>query len=103
MKAGAMGRCALVGAILLAGCGAAQVRQTEPAQVRFIVEPPTARVYADDRFVGAARVLARRPPTFAPGLRHFTVTADGYFPHDVEIELPSGTTTVRLRLRPVPP
>ncbi len=90
-------------ALLVAGCGAAQAPRPAPARVRFIVEPATARVYADDRFLGAARVLVRRPPTFNPGPRHFTITADGYFPHDVEIDLPSGETTVRLSLRPVPP
>lgn len=85
-----------------AGCGAsAPVR--ERARVRFVVEPATARVYVEDRFIGAGRVLARRPPDFPPGPRHFTITAEGYFPHDVELDLPSGTTTVRLRLRPVPP
>lgn len=92
----------LLGALCLGACGGAQ-RAPEPARVRFIVEPETARVYNEDRFVGAARVLARRPEAFRPGVRHFTITADGYFPHDVELDLPSGLTTVRLRLRPIPP
>lgn len=93
-----------LGAALLAvaGCGGAP-RPVETARVRFLIEPDTARVYADDRFVGAGRVLARRPASFRPGPRHFTITADGYFPHDVEVDLPEGLTTVRLRLRPVPP
>lgn len=89
-------------AMSLAGCGGAQ-RTREPAQVRFVIAPDTARVYTDERFVGSARVLARRPFQARPGVRRFTVTADGYFPHDLELELPSGTTTVELRLRPVPP
>ena len=87
---------------LLAGCGGAPARP-ERARVRFRIEPLTARVYVEDRFVGAARVLARRAAPFPPGPRHFTVTAEGYFPHDVEVDLPPGTTTIRLRLRPVPP
>jgi hypothetical protein len=85
-----------------AGCGASAPAR-ERARVRFHVEPANARVYVEDRFIGAGRVLARRPPDFPPGPRHFTITAEGYFPHDVEMDLPSGTTTVRLRLRPVPP
>lgn len=88
--------------VAAAGCGAT-ARGPQPAQVRFLIEPQTARVYTDDRFVGAARVLARRPASFAPGIRHFTITAEGHFPHDVEVDLPSGLTTIRLRLRPVPP
>lgn len=92
----------MLGALMLAACGGAQ-RAPEPARVRFLIEPENARVYTEDRFVGAARVLARRPEAFRPGLRHFTITADGHFPHDVEVDLPSGLTTIRLRLRPVPP
>lgn len=89
-------------AVTAMGCAGAP-RAREAAQVRFMIEPDTARVYADDRFVGAARVLARRPERFAPGPRHFTITAEDHFPHDVEVDLPSGVTTIRLRLRPVPP
>ena len=85
-----------------AGCGARPAVR-EGAQVRFLVEPPTARVYVEDRFVGAAAVLSRRPARFAPGPRHFTVTAEDHFPHDVEVTLPSGLTTIRLSLRPIPP
>lgn len=91
-----------VSALLFAGCGAPAVRTT-PAQVRFLLEPVTARVYVEDRFIGAGRVLRRRPASFAPGRRHFSITADGYFPHDLEVDLPSGTTTMRVSLRPVPP
>jgi hypothetical protein len=31
-----------------------------------------------------------------------TITADGYFPHDLDLDLAPGTTTVRVALRPVP-
>lgn len=92
----------VVAASMAAGCGGAQ-RTQERARVRFVITPDNARVYADERFVGSARVLARRPFQARPGPRRFTVTADGYFPHDLELDLPSGTTTVEIRLRPVPP
>jgi len=88
-------------ALGIAGCGARPAVR-EAARVRFLVRPPAARIYVEDRFIGAAAVLARRPPSFRPGTRHFTVTAGGYFPHDVEVDLPSGMTTIRLSLRPVP-
>ena len=93
---------ALVLGMLTAACGAQQPVR-EQARVRFILEPANARVYVEDRFVGAGQVLSRRPERFAPGPRHFTVTAQGYFPHDVEVDLPSGLTTIRLSLRAVPP
>jgi len=86
----------------LPACGARQPARRR-AEVRFLIEPENARVYVEDRFVGAAPVLRRRTESFPAGLRHFTVTAEGYFPHDVEVDLPPGTTTIRLSLRPVPP
>lgn len=86
-----------------AGCGAGQPTAGARAQVRFELEPETARVYTEDRFVGSARVLARRPAEFRTGPRQLTITADGYFPHDLEVDLPAGTTTIRVSLRPVPP
>jgi len=89
-------------ALATLGCGATQPVR-EQARVRFILEPANARVYVEDRFVGAGQVLSRRPERFAPGPRHFTVTAQGHFPHDVEVDLPSGLTTIRLSLRAVPP
>lgn len=87
---------------LLAACGTQQ-RPREQATVRFLLEPASARVYVEDRFVGAARLLRVRPRTFPAGMRHFTITAEGYFPHDVAVDLPPGTTTIRLSLRPIPP
>lgn len=102
-RLGRLSWVALALGVTVAGCAGAPAPRPAAAQVRFLIEPPTARIYAEDRFVGAARVLARRPSSFPPGPRRFSVTADGYFPHDVELDLPSGLTTVRLRLRPVPP
>ncbi|MCB9598660.1 MAG: hypothetical protein H6719_38445 [Sandaracinaceae bacterium] len=87
--------------LALPACGGAP-RPVEQASVRFLLEPAAARVYVEDRFVGAGTLLRRRPEHFPPGRRHFTVTAEGYFPHDVEVDLPSGETTIRLSLRPVP-
>jgi hypothetical protein len=97
-------RAFLVGCLALgiAGCGAAQ-RPEQRAAVRFVIEPESARVYSDERFIGSARVLAVRPAEFRTGRRRFTITADGFFPHDFEVDLPPGMTTIEVRLRPVPP
>lgn len=91
-----------LGFVLVAGCGGAQ-RAPEPARARFVITPESARVYSDERFLGTGRVLDARPFQTRPGVRRFSITADGYFPHDLEVDLPSGTTTIELRLRPVPP
>ncbi len=95
---------ALALAISLAfACGGTQKPRTRPAQLRTIVSPPTAAVHVDERFVGAARVLEKRPAALAPGKRRVTIEAPGYFPHDLEVELAPGVTTVEVKLRSIPP
>lgn len=87
--------------VSLSGCGM-QGRPTLPARLRIVAEPATAAVYVDDHFVASAQVFDARPQEAMPGVHHITLEAPGYFPHDLELDLPSGTTTVRIRLRPIP-
>jgi hypothetical protein len=87
----------------LAGCGAAPPVRPAPASLHVVTEPETARVIVDERPAGTGRVLALRPLLLSPGAHRITVLASGYFPHDLELDLPSGATTVRIALRPVPP
>lgn len=74
-----------------------------PASLRVISEQPTAEVIVEGRFIGLASRLAVRPAQLRPGMHHITIQAHGYFPHDLEQELPSGETVVRISLRPIPP
>jgi hypothetical protein len=89
-------------AFALSACGASQPG-AEAAALRVVAEPDMARVYVDDRFIATARRLAVRPAPLRTGVHFVTVSADGYFPHDVELDLPAGETTVEITLRPVPP
>lgn len=89
--------------VLTAGCGGARAPTTATGQVRFVITPDVARIYTDDHFVGTARVLDAQPAEFRVGPRRFTITAEGYFPHDIEVDLTPGTTVVEIGLRPVPP
>ncbi len=99
---GAVKGGALLLVALLAGCGAAAPAR-EPAQLRVVAEPDNASVYVDDRFVATARRLSRRPEALRPGVHHVTIAAPGHFPHDLELDLPAGVTTVEISLRPIPP
>jgi hypothetical protein len=36
-------------------------------------------------------------------VKYLTFKAPGYFPHDLRLPLPTGETTVRIKLRPIPP
>jgi hypothetical protein len=92
----------VLGVLWVAGC----YSQTPPprlAKLRVVAEPSTTTVYVDDRYVGSARVLATRPKVFKPGIKFITFKAPDHFPHDVRVDLPSGTTTIKMKLRPIPP
>ncbi|MDB4974430.1 MAG: hypothetical protein JWN48_2771 [Myxococcaceae bacterium] len=94
---------ALLLALLGVGCAARQTPNTKTAALKTVVEPPTALVQVDEHFVGAARVLATRPAPLEPGKHRVTVEAPGYFPHDLEVDLVPGVTTLELKLRATPP
>ncbi|MEM9191289.1 MAG: hypothetical protein AAGF12_19105 [Myxococcota bacterium] len=91
---------ALAWAVAL-GCSGAPRRPA--AQLRVVAQPENARVYVNDRFLATARVIRQRPEVLRTGVHHMTVTAPGHFPHDVELDLPEGLTTVEISLRPIPP
>jgi hypothetical protein len=85
-------------------CGAAQKPRDElTAQLRIVAVPETAVVEVNERFAGAARVLDKHPLRLKPGKKRVTIAAPGYFPHDLELDLPRGVTKVDIKLRPVPP
>ncbi len=89
---------------VLSACAATQhPREREPvAKLRVIAVPEGALVEVNERSVGSARVLAQRPAPLKIGMKRITVTAPGYFPHDLEVNLPEGETKLEIKLRPVP-
>lgn len=68
------------------------------ASVYLRVEPPTASVFVDERFIARASVLAEYPVGLEPGVHRVTLTARGYFPHDAEIRARAGIQTFRFTL-----
>jgi hypothetical protein len=88
----------LTGAV---GCYS-QTPVTRMAKLRVVAVPDDTTVYVDDQFVGSARVLAVRPRELRPGIKHITFKAPKHFPHDVRVDLPEGTTTIEMKLRPIP-
>ncbi len=90
------------GAIAAGGCGAVGPTPTR-ALLQVETVPPGASVYVDERFAGTGRSLGRQPLRLRPGRHLVTVEASGYFPHDLEVDLPPGLTRLRVALRPVPP
>jgi len=89
--------------VAASACAGTQKPKGPPAELRVIAEPVSASVQVDECFVGAARVLDKRPAKLSPGPKRITIEAPGYFPHDISVELPPGVTTLNIKLRPVPP
>lgn len=71
--------------------------------LKVLADPPTATVYINDRFIGSAHLLQKQPKALPPGVKYLTFKAPGYFPHDLRLPLPTGETTVKIKLRPIPP
>jgi hypothetical protein len=97
-------RLAALGLVLLAlGCAKEGSVAAEPARLKIVAAPPSASVYIDGHYFGRAAVLSQEPKALAPGVHLMTVQADDHFPHDMELDLPRGLTTIEIELRPIPP
>jgi hypothetical protein len=73
------------------------------AYLKVVALPANTTVYDGDHFLGTARILAKDPKPLRPGVKYLTFKAQGYFPHDLRLDLPAGETTVNIKLRPIPP
>jgi hypothetical protein len=87
---------------VLPACQLESTLGSKAAYLEVHVEPETARVVVDDESVGSARVVAANPVKLSPGKHYVTIEAKGYFPHDLELDLPPGLTKVEVQLRPLP-
>lgn len=73
------------------------------AYLKVVAEPKQTTVYLNDRFIGSAHLLQKQPKAMTPGVKYLTFKAPGYFPHDLKLVLPVGETSVKIKLRPIPP
>jgi hypothetical protein len=90
-------------ALIAMSCAKPGTVAPEPARLKVIATPADASVYIDGHYFGRATVLSQEPKALAPGVHLMTVTADDHFPHDMELDLPPGVTTLTIELRQVPP
>jgi hypothetical protein len=90
-------------ALFLLSCAKEGTVAPEPARLKVVANPPTASVYIDGHYFGRATVLSQEPKALAPGIHLMTVSAEDHFPHDMELDLPRGLTTLEIALRPIPP
>jgi hypothetical protein len=78
-------------------------KRVRMAYLKVVAEPPGTTVYVGDHFIGTAKLLAKQPKALPPGVKFLTFKAHGFFPHDLKLKLPEGDTTVKIKLRAVPP
>ena len=90
-------------ALVVLGCAKKDMIIAEPARLKIIATPPNASVYIDGHYFGRATVLSEEPKALVPGVHLMTVQAEDYFPHDMELNLPAGVSTITIELRPIPP
>lgn len=90
-------------ALVLVSCAKEGTVASEPARLKVLATPSTASVYIDGHYFGRATVLSQEPKALVPGVHLMTVSAEDHFPHDMELDLPPGLTTLEIALRPVPP
>jgi len=87
----------------LSACMSQAPPRKTPASLEVIAEPADTVVYINGRFAATARNLAKQPKTLRPGVVYLTFKAPGHFPHDLRLDLPSGKTSIKIKLRPIPP
>lgn len=97
-----MTRLFVLAALGLTACTSVASPSRNLASLRMHITPENARVYIDERFFGTGTVLSQAPRPLPAGTHRVSVEADGYFPHDVELEFPKGETRIELRLRAIP-
>jgi hypothetical protein len=94
---------ALVLVLVAYSCARSGTIAAEPARLKVVTIPPNASVYIDGHYFGRATVLAAEPKALVPGVHLMTIQAEDHFPHDMELDLPAGETTITITLRPIPP
>lgn len=93
-----------LGLLCVVASGCVQTRtKVKMAYLKVVAEPPATTVYVGDHFIGTAKILAKQPKALPPGVKYLTFKAHGYFPHDLKLNLSEGDTTVKVKLRAVPP
>ncbi len=93
---------ALSAAVLLAACAPALAPTGSTVSLRVHGGPANATVVVDEETLGTFDFVAAHGVALPPGTHHLTVTADGYFPWDREVEAKAGSPPIRLDVAMMP-
>jgi hypothetical protein len=94
----------LVVASFVVGCAPAVAPTGSTVSLRVRGGPPSATVVVDEETLGTFDFVAVHGVALPPGTHHLTVTAEGYFPWDREVEAKAGSPPIRLdvAMTPIP-
>jgi hypothetical protein len=88
---------ALFVVMLLSGaCQPAKEATLPTVSLRLTGGAPEASVTVDDEPIGSFEFVASRGVALPPGVHHVTVTAQGYFPWDREVDAKLGAPPIVL-------
>jgi PEGA domain-containing protein len=90
--------------LLAAGCEPAKEPARPTVSLRLRGGPPGATVVIDEEPLGSLEFVAAHGVALPLGVHHLTVTAQGYFPWDREVDAKPGSPSIALEvaLTPVP-
>jgi hypothetical protein len=89
-------------ALLVAGCEPAKEPTQATISLRMRGGPASATVVIDDQALGSFEFVAAHGVALLPGVHHVTVTAQGYFPWDREVDAKLGSAPIALDVALIP-
>jgi len=84
------------------GCTPPSTAARTTVSLRLRGRPAAANVVIDEEAVGTLDFVAARGVALPPGVHHVSVTADGYFPWDREVNAKEQAPPIRLEVALVP-
>jgi hypothetical protein len=81
-----------------AGCEPAKAPNQPTVSLRMRGDPPNALVIVDEEPLGSLDFVAAHGVALPPGVHHVTVTAEGYFPWDREVDAKIGSRPIALEV-----
>jgi hypothetical protein len=89
-------------ALLVASCEPAKAPPQPTVSLRMRGQPLGATVVIDDEALGSLEFVAAHGVALPPGVHHVTVTAQGYFPWDREVDARPGSPPIALDVALIP-
>ena len=85
-----------------AACNGPRVPARPTGGIRLAADPPSARVYVNEKLSGTASIFVERPLLLKPGAYRIKLVAEGYYPGYVDVEVADEVVPVEVKLTEIP-